>query len=50
MLIPANWTDLVEQQDEIDSKGDEEGQEPQVIKVARKIILHKKKQHLPMTS
>lgn len=34
-------TDLVEEKDEIHSKGDEQRQEPKVVEVARKIVLHK---------
>lgn len=32
-------TDPVEEQDEIESEGDEQGQEPQVVEVARKVVL-----------
>lgn len=32
-------TDLVEEQDEIESEGDEQGQEPKVVEVARKVVL-----------
>lgn len=33
------YTDLVEEQDEIESEGDEQGQEPKVVEVARKVVL-----------
>lgn len=32
-------TDLVEEQDEIESEGDEQGQEPKVVEVTRKVVL-----------
>lgn len=32
-------TDLIEEQDEVQSKGDEQCQEPKVVEVARKIVL-----------
>lgn len=32
-------TDLVEEKDKIQSKGDEQSQEPKVVEVARKIVL-----------
>lgn len=32
-------THLVEEQDEIESEGDEQGQEPKVVEVAREVVL-----------
>lgn len=32
-------TDLVEEQDEIQGKGDEQSQEPKVVEVAREVVL-----------
>lgn len=32
-------TDLIEEQDEVQSKGDEQRQEPKVVEIARKIVL-----------
>lgn len=34
-------TDLVEEKDKIQGKGDEQSQEPKVVEVARKIVLER---------
>lgn len=36
-------TDLVEEQDEIESKGNEQGQETQVVEVTRQVVLGENK-------
>lgn len=39
--------DLVEEQDEVESEGDEEGEEAQVVEVTRQIVLEgRREQHL----